>query len=73
MEKSVLKSEDYWKTFTSEQCVAMRLRCLVSGCQYGIKMIDKYPKDRCIWCGEKRPKGHFEGLSVSDLVSKLKE
>lgn len=67
-EKKEIKSEDYYKRFTAEELWVMRLRCLVSGCQYGVEGLDKEPKERCIWCGEKRIVGHFEGVNIPDLV-----
>jgi len=71
--KREIKSEDYYKRMNNEQLYALRLRCLVSGCQYGIEMLDKKPKERCIWCGEKNPIGHFEGIKLPELLSNIKE
>lgn len=28
------------------------LRCQVEGCRYGIEGIDKYPLEKCMYCGE---------------------
>jgi len=65
------KSQDYYKKFTDEQTIAMYIRCRISGCQYGIEHIDKEPKERCIWCGEKRKMGHFHGIDITKLVENI--
>lgn len=51
----------------------MSLRCKLQGCMYGIEGIDKEPKDYCIWCGRERIKGHFTGVSLPDVLDKIKK
>jgi len=63
-----MKIPDYYKTFTKEQLIAMRLRCVISGCQYDFPGIDKKPRERCVWCGEKRPS---KGFPLADAVVKF--
>lgn len=50
----------------------IRYRCILNGCQYGVVGVDKEPKDKCIWCGEKRNEGMFPNVSISNLIEQNK-
>lgn len=66
-------SEDYYKNFSQDQLWVMCIRCLISGHQYGIEGLDSRPKDYCIWCGERRSTGYFQGVSIPDLLADKKK
>ncbi|MCK9355150.1 MAG: hypothetical protein M0P59_13480 [Gallionella sp.] len=43
-----------WIRIYSDLEGKIRRRCLLEGCVFGYELIDKEPKDNCIYCGEPR-------------------
>lgn len=67
------KVKGYIKTIFNFFLVKIDIRCKVQGCMYGIEGVDKEPKDECMWCGKPRPKGHFFGTNIPELIEELEE
>ena len=65
--KDVMKIVDLAIRHMMETEQKLWKRCMLEGCVYGIKGVDKKPKNRCIYCGTRSQK-YYKNFKIDSIL-----